>query len=105
MKNIQRMMGPMKSLVFGLAALGVAVTAAPAPAAAYDRDEAFRECAHHEAPSRQEHGRLERERWEHRNFKPAYRPPYVASHCFTQPGYWTWDGWQYVWVQPGPICR
>ena len=103
MKKIRQMMGPMKSLVFGLAALGVALTAAPA--AAYERNEAFLHREQREAQLRREHEQRERERWEHRHLRLAYHPRYVAPYCFTRPGYWVRDGWQRVWVHPRTVCR
>jgi hypothetical protein len=103
MKTIRRMMGPMKSLVFGLVALSVALTAAPA--VAYERNEVMRHREEHAERLRRAHERWEREQWEHRNFRYAYRPPYAAAHCFTRPGFWAWDGWQHVWVRPRTVCR
>ena len=103
MKTTNRIMTPMKSLVFGLMVLGMASTAVPA--AAYERNEAFVYREQREAQLRREHERRERERWEHRHLRLAYRPPYAAPYCFTRPGYWAWDSWQRVWVHPRTVCR
>ena len=102
MRTIQRTMGTMKNVVFVLAALSVALTAAPAAAAQRGRDEGFRG-GHRE--ERVIHERRPHERWEHRGFRFVYPAHYVAPYCYTQPGYWAWDGWQHVWVPPQTVCQ
>lgn len=97
-----------RNLLFGLVALSLALTAAPA-IAERERDEGFR-AGHSE--ERQVYEHRDRDRWAHdrredrdRDSRLAYRAPYVAPSCYTQPGYWGWDGWQQMWVPPQTVCQ
>ena len=99
------------SLLLGLVALSLALTATPAAAVA-ERHEGFRgrprvERQEHARPEheRQARGREDHDRWEHHDFRFAYPVPYVAPYCYTQDGYWAWDGWQYAWVPPQTVCQ
>lgn len=99
-----------RRLLLMLLALLLALTTAPAFADS-PRNQGFRDghrmerrdAGHHEG-ERQERERAEHGRWEHRDFRFAFPAPYVAPYCYTQAGYWTWDGWQYVWVPPQTVC-
>ena len=93
-----------KSLLFGIVALSLALTTVPAAAVQRERDEGFRG-GHRE--ERQVPERQNRDRWEHRDRdrRFAFRAHYAAPSCYTQPGYWAWDGWQQVWVAPQTICH
>lgn len=104
-------MKTIKHLLLMLVALTLALTAAPAFADT-DRNEGFRnrhrverqERGHHEG-KRQERERTEH-RWRgHRDFRFAFPAPYVAPYCYTQAGYWAWNGWQYAWVPPQTVCQ
>lgn len=99
-------MGTMKHRLLVLAALTLMVTATPALADS-GREGGVR--GGHRV-ERWEHQRHEREgegrnRWGRRSFGFVYPVPYVAPYCYTQDGYWGWDGWQYVWVPPQTVCE
>ncbi len=102
-------MNTKKNLLFGLVALSLALTAAPAVAIERGREDGFRG-GHREERQVPEH--RDRNRWAHdrrehrdRDSRLVFRSPYVAPACYTQPGYWAWDGWQQVWVPPQTLCR
>jgi hypothetical protein len=104
-------MKTIKHLLLMLVALTLALTTVPAFADS-DRHEGFRDEHRVERPGREhrEGERQERERAghvvrEYREFRFAFPAPYVAPYCYTQAGYWAWDGWQNVWVPPQTICE
>ncbi len=103
-------MKPIKHLLLMLVALTLALTAAPAFADS-ERHEGFRDEHRVDRQERQHHEgeRQEREReWHvgrgHRYFRFAFPAPYVAPYCYTQAGYWAWNGWRYVWTPPETVC-
>ncbi len=100
----------LKQLLLLVAALIVAAPAVPAFAQP-DRDRAreeHRQQYQRREPERRDHERperYERDSREHRDYRFAYREPHVfGPSCYTQSGYWAWDGWQHVWVPPQTVC-
>ncbi len=94
-----------RGVLLGLAALTLALTAAPA-AAAPEWQEPFRGW-HREA---RYHRGWEHERWRHRHYRHfGYFAPvpyyYATPYCYRQHGYSAWNGWRSVWVPPLTVCR
>jgi Ni/Co efflux regulator RcnB len=99
----------MKQLLLLVAAFVVAVPAVPAfaqPDRHQERQEHRQQYERREPERRdhERHERFDRDRREHREYRFAYRGSYVGPSCYTQGGYWTWDGWQHVWVPPQTVC-
>ncbi len=99
-----------KQLLLLVATLAVAAPAVPAFAQP-DRDrgrEEHRQQYERRQPERRDrerHERFDRDRREHREYRFAYREPYVyGPSCYTQGGYWSWNGWQHVWVPQQTVC-
>ncbi len=97
----------LKQLLLLVAAFLVAAPAVPAFAQP-DRDRAreeHRQQYERREPERRDQGRHDRDRREHREYRFAYREPHVfGPSCYTQSGYWAWNGWQHVWVPPQTVC-
>lgn len=94
----------MKRGLLLMVALALALTAAPA-AAARGRDEGFRGGHREERRAHEERELPRHERWEHGGLGFVFPAPYAAPYCYSQDGYWAWDGWQYVWVPPQTVCQ
>ena len=100
-------MKTMKPLLLVLVMLALALTASPA-AAERRSEQGFRGGQREERQMQEHrdyHGRGEHARPERHDHDFAYRVPYSAPYCYTQNGYWTWDGWQQVWVPAQTICQ
>ncbi len=93
-----------KKLLLGIVALSVALPAVPAFADKND-DARHRIERQHRHEEHWKHEREARQRREHRDHRFAFREPFFGPRCFTRDGYWTYDGWQRVWVPPERICR
>jgi hypothetical protein len=90
----------------GIVALAVLLTAGPALAERGDR-EAFRRGERMERHEREHRDGVRRgyPHWGQRRFGFLYPAPYAPRACYTQRGYWAWDGWQHLRIPPRTFCE
>ena len=90
-----------KWFVFVLAALSLALTAVPAAA---DRDD-YWEGRRDERREAQERRDRELRELRERERREERRLGFLGPNCYSEGGYWAWDGFERVWVPSRTICR